>query len=403
MDIRATFFKEAVDKFYHMLEVNQVYTFSGGRIKAANMQYNTCKSGNELSFDQNAEIHLVGNDTSIEQQHLDVTKIAQLEAIEPNAYVDILGVVKSVTPVSTIMSKKTQKELFKSELVVVDDSGAGVNVTIWGDRAKTAQNEFANQPLVGFKRLRVSDYGGRSLSVSGGPVIIEPTIPEGNVIRHWWNTQGVHDGSNIRSMSSSGSGGMGGREATFEERMPISSIQNEQMGFSEKPDYLSFKASINFIKRDKDGGPWYTACSNPEPPCKNMCKVTATADGGSWYCDRCQQTRPDCTRRYIFSATVIDDTCTSWVSVFNDQALQLLGEENTADRVNEMYFEQADPDNGFESMFQKVLFSDWIFKCKVKQETVGDESRIKASIVSMSPVDYAKESKNLLAAIAKMG
>lgn len=394
-DIRATFFKEAVDKFYHMLQLNQVYTFSGGRIKTANMQYNTCKSGLEISMDQNAEIHLVGNDNSIQQQQFDLTKIADLEAIEPNAHVDIMGIVKAVAPPSTIMSKKTQKELFKSELMVVDNSGAQVNVTIWGDRAKTALSEFANQPLVGFKKLRVSDYGGRSLSVAGGPVIIDPNVPEANVIRHWWNTQGAHGA--IRSMS----GGGAGREAAFDERKPIASIQSEHMGFNEKPDFLTFKANINFIKRDKDGGPWYTACANPEPPCKNMCKVTAVGDG-NWYCDRCQQTRAECVRRYIFSGTVIDETCTTWVSIFNDQALQLLGEENTADRLYQLYFEQGDTEMGFEGTFHKAMFSDWIFKCKVKQETVGDENRIKASIVTMHPVDYVKESKYILAAIARM-
>jgi len=394
-DIRATFFKEAVEKFYHMLELNQVYTFSGGKLKTANMQYNTCKSGLEISMDQNAEIHLVGNDSSIQQQQFDVTKIANLEAIEPNAYVDILGIVKSASPVSTIMSKKTQKELLKSELTVVDDSGAQVSVTMWGDRAKTAQNDFANQPLVGFKKLRVSDFGGRSLSVSGGPLIINPNVPEANAIRHWWETQGAH--GQIRSMS----GGIGGagREVPFDERKPISAINHEQLGFSEKPDFLTFKATINFIKRDKDGGPWYTACANPEPPCKNLCKVTSTAEN-SWYCDRCHQTRQDCVRRYIFNGTVIDDTCTTWVSFFNDQAVQLLGEENSADIVHKRYFDDAEA--GFDGIFVKATFSDWIFKCKVKQETVGDENRIKASIVDMRPVDHVKESKYLLSAIAKM-
>ena len=38
-EIRGTFFKEAVDKFYDMLQEDQVYTFSGGRIKMANRQY----------------------------------------------------------------------------------------------------------------------------------------------------------------------------------------------------------------------------------------------------------------------------------------------------------------------------------------------------------------------------
>jgi replication factor A1 len=52
-DVRCTFFKEGVDKFYNFLEVGRVYTFSGGRLKVANMQYNNCKSQFEIIFDQN--------------------------------------------------------------------------------------------------------------------------------------------------------------------------------------------------------------------------------------------------------------------------------------------------------------------------------------------------------------
>jgi len=38
----------------------------------------------------------------------------------------------------------------------------------------------------------------------------------------------------------------------------------------------------------------------------------------------------------------------------------------------------------------------------VKQELVGGETRMKASVSSVAPVDYMKESRNLIACIAKM-
>jgi OB-fold nucleic acid binding domain len=42
-EVRGTFFKDAVDKFCDMLQVNSVYTFSGGKIKVANKQYSNIK------------------------------------------------------------------------------------------------------------------------------------------------------------------------------------------------------------------------------------------------------------------------------------------------------------------------------------------------------------------------
>lgn len=56
--IRGTFFREAVDKFYNQIQVGNVYTFSDGRLKKCNPQYNTCQSQLEIIFDVNSDIRL---------------------------------------------------------------------------------------------------------------------------------------------------------------------------------------------------------------------------------------------------------------------------------------------------------------------------------------------------------
>ena len=100
-----------------MLEIDKVYSFSGGRLKVANMQYNTCKSSFEITFDQNSEIALEDDTGEINQQNYDLIRIAELETINPNEYVDLIGVVKAV---GTIVSKKSGNELSKCELTIGD-------------------------------------------------------------------------------------------------------------------------------------------------------------------------------------------------------------------------------------------------------------------------------------------
>jgi hypothetical protein len=56
--IRGTFFREAVDKFYDQMQVGNVYTFSGGRLKKSKPQYNTCQSQLEIIFDVHSDIRL---------------------------------------------------------------------------------------------------------------------------------------------------------------------------------------------------------------------------------------------------------------------------------------------------------------------------------------------------------
>lgn len=401
VDIRGTFFKEAVDKYYNMVEEGKVFTFSGGRIKVANMQYNTCKSNFEITFDQNSEIHLVDDSGDIQSNLYEfVGSIAEIENTEANKNVDVLAIVKAVGEPSTLVSKKSGNELTKCELTIVDDSGVEISVTLWGaDKANAAPQEYGGNPVVAFRRCRVSDYGGKSLSLSGSATVnpgadVGPGVQR---LQQWWNNGGS-TGAGTKSLSS-GRGG-GGAVAPFNERQDIGSIKGNHMGHGEKPDWLTFKATISFIKKDKEGGAWYPACANAGDPCKNMFKVTQTTDG-AWFCDKCQGTYPEPVRRYIFSATVEDDTSSTWVTFFNSQAEALLGGETTANQAYTNFMDGEGNQDGYDSLFYKAQSTEWILKCKVKSELVNEEQRVKTSVFAMEPVNYVKESENMLQALEK--
>ncbi|GAX27362.1 replication factor A1 [Fistulifera solaris] len=396
VDIRGTFFKEGVDKFYNMLIPGKVYRISGGRLKVANMQYNTCKSSFEITFDQNTEIHLDDDDGAIAAAHYDFVKIGDLEHVEPNKSVDVLAIVKSVGDVSHIVSKKTGQEMGKCDLILVDDSGTEITLTVWREKAETAPRDFANHPVVAFRRARLSEYGGRSLS-AGASTDINPQIPEAQQLVRWWQTVGS-TGAATRSLSARSGGG--GQVASLVERKNIEAIREENLGHInvDKGDYIAFKGTITFFKKDREGGAWYPACANAGEPCKNRFKVTPTTDG-QWQCDKCHNTYGNCVRRWIFSGVVEDSTSSTWVSFFNEQAETLLGV--TADEA----FLHSHPEgsfdqNAYDSLYAPALFSDWVFRCRVKNELVNEENRVKTSVVGMWPVDYLRESKDLLAAIA---
>jgi len=393
MDIKATMFKEAVDKFYNLIQVGKVYTLSGGRIKVANIQYNTCKSQFELNFDQNSSIRLEDDTGDIQAQSFDLVKISDLEKVEVGKSVDIIAVVQEIGDVQSLTSKKSGREIQKCDLTLIDNSGLQVRLTLWGNQATNAKTDIATSRVVAFRKTRVGDYGGVSLSGASG-FFLEPKIPETETLVQWWDSEGS-SGQAVRSLSMISGGG--GKMALFEERKGIANIKKEGLGYSnEKGDYLSFKAHFTFLKKDKEGGAWYTACPNKEEPCRNRYKVMQTTDG-NWQCDRCQGTYPNCTRKWIFSATVADDTGSTWVSVFDDQAMTLF-DGTTADHA----FAQYDNQDVYDSYFAMAMHTEWILKCRVKQETVNDEARLKTQIVRIDAVDYVKECRDLLRAIQKV-
>ena len=54
--IRGTFFKEGVDKFYDVIHKDCVYYFSNGRLKAANKAFTSIANDYEISFDASATV-----------------------------------------------------------------------------------------------------------------------------------------------------------------------------------------------------------------------------------------------------------------------------------------------------------------------------------------------------------
>ena len=394
IDIRVTMFKGACDKFYNFFQVGQVYTISGGRIKVANQKWNSCKSNYEMTLGTHSEVQLADDAGDIQQHAFEFTKISNLEQVEPNKMVDVIGIVREISDVQSLTSKKTGREVQKSDLTLIDDTGVQVNMTLWGEQAMNASRDIGLHKVAAFRRARVGDYGGVSLSGPQG-VFVEPHVPETEALQDWWRSQGSRGPRVTKFLSSQG--GAGGRMDAFGDRKSVSAIKSQNLGHlnPEKGDYLTFKGNFTFFKKDKEGGAWYTACPNDKEPCHNRCKVDQTTDG-NWQCARCGVVYPNCNRKWIFSGVVADDTGSTWVSLFDDQALTLFN-GTTADTV----FDQYENQDLYDGTFAKATYTDWILKCRVKSEMFNDEQRIKTSVVRMDPVDYVAESKEILEQLEK--
>jgi len=208
-EMRATFFKEACEKFYPVLEQGHVYTFSGGKLKVAQRQFSSIRNDYEATFDSNSEILEVADDAKIQTAVYSFKKIGDLEQTPPNATIDLIGVVKAFSPLSTITTKKDGREVAKRELTICDDSGTEVRLTLWGDKASNNPEQWENHPIVAFKGVKVSDYNGRSLgTMPASQVVVGPDLPEAEALHHWWHATGAT--SAITSISSGGGGGGGG-------------------------------------------------------------------------------------------------------------------------------------------------------------------------------------------------
>lgn len=357
-EIRATGFNNECDQFYDLLQEGSVYYISTPcRVQLAKKQFSNLPNDYEMTFEHDTVIEKAEDQSSVPQVRFNFCTLEELQGVEKDATVDVIGVLKEAGAVDQIVSKTTQKPYDKRELTLVDDTNFSVRVTVWG---KTATEFDANpESIVAFKGTRVSDFGGRSLSLlSSGTMAIDPDIPEAHKLKGWYDSNGrtntfaTHN--NLATV-----GAAGGRK---DETKTIAQVKDENLGL-EDTAYFNINATVVYIKQDNFA---YAACLSAE--CNK--KVTDMGDG-TWRCDKCNISHDRPQYRYIMAMNVSDHTGQLWLSCFDNTGLIIMGK--TADELMEM--QALDDRAGFEQAFHDANCKKMSFRCRARMDTYGDQQR----------------------------
>ncbi|KAI0521847.1 replication factor-A protein [Xylaria bambusicola] len=383
-EIRATGFNEQCDAFYELLQEGQVYYISTCKVNLAKKQFSNLPNDYELAFERETMIEKAEDQSSVPQVRFNFVPISELQSVEKDVTVDVVGVLKDVGEVSQIVSKTTQKPYDKRELTLVDDSRFSVRLTLWGKTATT----FSAQPesVVAFKGVKVSDFGGRSLSLlASGTMALDPDIEEAHRLKGWYDSEGRADNfSTHNSMAS-----MGAATGRKDQTKVISQVKDEGLGM-ENPDYFTLKATIVYIKQENFA---YPACS--EEGCNK--KVVDQGDG-TWRCEKCDIAHARPRYRYIMSVNVNDHTGQLWLSCFDDVGRIIMG--MTADELMEV--KENDEDRA-PAIFEAANCSKFTFQCRAKMDTYGENPRVRYQVMSATPIDYKTEALKLADMIKQFG
>jgi replication factor A1 len=385
-EIRATGFNEQVDQFYDMLQEGSVYYISTPcKVQLAKKQFTNLPNDYELTFDRETLIEKAEDQSSVPQVRYNFCNIQELNDVEKDATVDVIGVLKDVEEVTQITSKSTQKPYDKRELTLVDDTGYSVRVTVWGKVATSF--DAAPDTVVAFKGTKVGDFGGRSLSLlSSGTMTVDPDIPEAHRLKGWYDSSGRNDSFATHSNLASAGAATGRKE----DLKTISQVKEEGLGMGDQTDYFTVKATVVHIKQENF---CYPACLN------QGCNKKVTNDmGDGWRCEKCNQTHPRPEYRYVMSLSVNDHTGQMWLSCFDDTGRVIMGGKS-ADELMEMK-ENEDPQLAAE--FEAANCRKLTFRVRAKTDTFGDQARIRYSVMSAAPLDYKSEGHKLADLIKQM-
>nr|GMC96159.1 replication protein A 70 kDa DNA-binding subunit A [Ipomoea batatas] len=389
-EIRVTCFNAVLDRFYDKIEVGKVYMISKGSLKPAQKNFNHLKNEWEILLETSSTVdQCPDEDPSIPRQQFSFRPISEIESVENNSILDVIGIVISVNPSVPIL-RKNGMETQRRILNLKDQSGRSVELTLWGDFCNREGQQLQEMvdsgffPVLAVKAGKVNDFSGKSIgTISATQLFINPDFPEAFGLRQWFD-QG---GKDVASHSIS-------RElmpsiSKNEIRKTISQIKDEGLGRSDKPDWVTVKATLTFIKTDTF---CYTAC--PLMIGDRQCNKKVTKSGNSrWICDRCNQEFEECDYRYLIQGQIQDHTGLTWVTAFQESGEELLG--CSAKELYMMKLDEED-DTRFSEIIKKCIFTQFLFRLKIKEESYGDEQRVKITVVKAERVDHSRESRYLL-------
>ncbi|TYG42258.1 hypothetical protein ES288_D12G242000v1 [Gossypium darwinii] len=394
-EIRVTCFNAVVDQFYNQIETGKIYLISRGSLKPAQKAFNHLNNEHEILLDSTSTIQpCYEDDNRIPRQQFHFRTISDIEGMENNSIVDIIGVVSFISPAASIM-RKNGVETQKRTLHLKDMSSRSVELTLWGSLCNAEGQKLQSLcdsgefPVLAVKAGRVNDFNGKAVgSISSTQLFIDPDFPEAHSLKNWF----VTDGRNTPTVSIS-------RETSSvsrtDNRKTLSQVKDEKLGTSEKPDWITVAARIAYIKLDNF---CYTACPimNGDRQCNK--KVTNNGDG-KWWCDKCDRSVDECDYRYIIQLQIQDHTGIIWVTAFQESGQDIMGVP--AKDLYYLRYENQD-DEKFMEITRRVMFNKYIFKLKVKEETFSDEQRVKSTVVKVEKVNFSSEARYLLDLIDKI-
>ncbi|EPS68676.1 hypothetical protein M569_06091 [Genlisea aurea] len=399
-EIRVTCFNAVADQFYQQIEAGKVYMVSRGTLRPAQKAFNHLNNEHEIVLDNTSTVqHCFEEDNgSIPQQRFNFRPISDVEGLENNSVVDIIGIVSSISPSATIM-RKNGTETQKRNLQLKDMSGRSVELTLWGSfcngEGQALQNmcDSAVHPVLAVKSGRVTDFSGKSVGTfSSSQLFIEPDFPEAKELRMWFQNEGkVAPAISISRETTAAGGGL-----RPDARKTISQIKDEKLGTSEKPDWITVSATLTFVKMDNF---CYMAC--PVMIGDRACNKKVVNNGdGKWRCERCDRLSDECDYRYILQMQIQDHTGLTWATAFQESGEEIMGGISAKDLYRLKYDEQDD--EKLAEVVRGVLFTRFVFKLKVKEEMFSDEQRVKSTVVKAEKVGFKTETRHLLDSIAKL-
>ncbi|OWB73514.1 hypothetical protein B5S31_g3260 [[Candida] boidinii] len=381
-EIRATGFNDAADKFYDLLQEGKVYYISRCRMNSAKPQFSNLKHQYELQFDRDTQIEECDDDNNVPKLHFDFVPLNEIQNLDPNAIIDVIGVLKDVKELKEITARSTGKPFNRRDVVIVDPSHFAMNISLWNKDA--VEFNLPSGSVIALKGAKVQDFGGRSLSLTpSGSITFNPDTPESHKLKGWYDSQGVNE--NFKSLKQEDGPARSSLNSipAILERKTIRQAEMENLGHTSNQDFFNLKATVTYLKTDNFS---YPACLNDG--CNR--KVLEQPDG-TWRCEKCQANHDHPNHRYILTCSVLDETGQLWLTLFDNEATKLIGMS-----AGDLIQLKENENTSFKKLIDThISMKEFAFRLRARLDEYNGQERVRYTVSGLSELDFKNESEAL--------
>ncbi|OTF70391.1 hypothetical protein BLA29_001680, partial [Euroglyphus maynei] len=383
-EIHITCFNEECDRFFDVVDENRYYFVGRGMIKTANKRFSSINNDYEITLTNSSFIKLC-EETDIKAPKLRY-KFIPLEKIidmSVNTLVDVIGVIRLVDNLKTVMNKKTSLKISKRDIAIVDKSMVQVRLTLWDHKAKN----FLGRPdqIIALKGVVVDDYKGKLLSVRDSThILIDPNLPEKEVLKIWHESLGPGDSFKYLSNPNV--------EINNDNFIPtnqryISSVTPSSIRVGQTLNFQTIATVIGFNPIEYH---MYKSCA------KCPKKVIENGDN-TFECLKCNEKSTHYQWRMIVKLKLADLSGSFLATIFNDQ-IEIMFKKSVSELATLI---QSDT-NQYGKILNEILFNQFTFNIHSRIDYYNGEMRLRHTITQVNQLKSKNHPFYLLELIKRM-
>ena len=387
-EMQCTCFNKAVDKFFDVIEEDELYEIKGGYVKLNDKKYTRIKSDYKIVLDENSKITKKIDNGTIKKNNMTIVRIKDIQNMNLYSIVDLCVVVLNVGE-KTIKNTRNGSQPLK-KIVVGDVSKYKIEISLWRVHSDT-NVKFGDILLI--NNVKIGEYKGRTLTTFDETCIkinpprtneyvkeLEEFIQKNDIKGEFLDLE------NTSEMKPENK-----EESDNYTSVHIRDVLESLDEYEDVSNLSKVTAIVTQIMHNEKN--YYMGCSDRN--CKRKLKLEGDSD--EYVCPNCRKSTKTPTYYYTLSLRVKDASTEYRIDIFGKIAESIM--KCTAEEYKDIL--ESRDEQKLREITHKVEFKVFNFWVKPKIQTYNTVSKKKLYAYRIEPYNERVEAHKLVKYLLK--